>query len=97
MDAKNVVLHDEVQEEDYMKQLSSCEDVSQSNYVCKLHKAFYGLKQAPRAWHDITIEYLLTIGFCVKNVDYPLYVCKSDKNNVCITNYADDQIVGGDK
>jgi hypothetical protein len=94
MDVKNAFLHGELQEEVYLDQPPRYEDMSHPNYVCRLRKALYGLKQAPRAWHDKIAEYLVTIGFRMSNVDHSLYVRKSDE--VVITIYVDDLIVGGD-
>ena len=52
MDAKNVFLHGELQEEFYVEQPHGYVDESHPDYVCRLCKALYGLKQASRAWHD---------------------------------------------
>ena len=95
MDVKNSILHVEMQEEVYLDQLLGYEDLSHSDYVCKLRKALYGLKQAPRAWHDKIVEYLVT-GFCMIDANHSLYVHKSDKGIVITTIYVDDLIVGDD-
>ena len=96
MDVKIAFLHGKLQEEVYLDQPPDYEDMSHPDYVCRLRKALYGLKQAPRACHDKIAEYLVTIGFCMSDVDHSLYVCKSDKGNVVITIYVDDLIVGFD-
>jgi hypothetical protein len=95
MDVKNAFLHGELQEEVY-GQPPGYEDMSHSDYVCKLRKALYGLKQAPRAWHDKIAEYLVTIGFHMSDADHSLYVRKNDEGIVVITIYVDGLIVGGD-
>ena len=56
----------------------------------------YGLKQAPRAWHQKITEFLVSIGFCMSEVDHSLYVRKSDAGFVFIIIYVDDLIIGGD-
>ena len=77
MDVKNAFLHGELQEEVYLDQRPGYEDVGHPDYVCRLRKALYGLKQVPRAWHDKIAEYLVTIGFHMKNAD-SLYVLRQD-------------------
>ena len=80
-----------------MDQPPGYEDTGHLGCVCRLCKALYGLKQAPHAWHDKIVEYLITIGFCMADAEYSLYVQVSDKGIVVITIYVDDLIVGGDK
>jgi hypothetical protein len=96
MDVKNAFLHGELKKEVYLDQPPGYEDMSHLDYVCRLCTVLYGLKQAPSAWHEKIVEYLVTIGFCMSNVDHSLYVCKSDEGIVVITIYVDDLIVGGD-
>ena len=52
MDIKNAFFHGDLQEEVYMDQPPSYEDLDHPNHVCKFKKALYGLKQAPQAWHE---------------------------------------------
>ncbi|NHV87634.1 reverse transcriptase domain-containing protein, partial [Escherichia coli] len=66
--------HGELQEEVYLDQPPSYEDLSHPDYVCRLHKALYGLKQVQRAWHEKIVEYLVTIDFHMSHVDHSLYV-----------------------
>jgi hypothetical protein len=56
----------------------------------------YGLKQAPRAWSDKIGEYLVTSGFQTSNVDFSLYVKKTNHGIVVIVIYVDDLIITGD-
>ena len=62
-------------------------------YVCKLKKALYGLKQAPRAWHAHIALYLVSIGFCMADVDNSLYMQKDEHGIVIICIYVDDLIL----
>jgi hypothetical protein len=48
------------------------------------------LKQAPRAWSDKIGQYLVTNGFQTSNVDFSLYVKKTDHGIVVIIIYVDD-------
>jgi hypothetical protein len=96
MNVKNVFLHGDLQEEVYMEQPSSYVDQTHPNLVCRLKKALYGLKQAPRAWSDKIGQYLITSGFQTSNVDFSLYVKKTNHGIVIIVIYVDDLIIIGD-
>jgi len=61
-----------------------------------LKKTLYGLKQASRAWSDKIGQYLLTSGFQTSNVDYLLYVKKTNRGIVVIVIYVDDLIITKD-
>jgi len=96
MDVKNVFLHGDLQEEVYMEQPLGYVDQTCPNLVYKLKKALYGLKQAPRAWSDKIGQYLVTSGFQTSNVDFSLYVKKTDRGIVVIVIYVDDLIITKD-
>jgi len=53
-------------------------DRTHPNLVYRLKKALYNLKQAPRAWLNKIGWYLVTSGFQTSNVDFSLYVKKTD-------------------
>jgi len=61
-----------------------------------LKKALYGLKQAPRVWSDKIGQYLVTNEFQTSNVDFSLYVKKTDHGMVVIIIYVDDLIITRD-
>jgi hypothetical protein len=96
MDVKNVFLHGYLQEEVYMEQPPGYVDETQPNLVCRLKKVLYGLKQAPRAWSNKIGQYLVTNGFQTSNVDFSLYVKKTNHGIVVIVIYVDDLIITGD-
>jgi hypothetical protein len=96
MDVKNVFLHGDLQEEVYMEQPLGYVDQTCPNLVYRLKKALYGLKQAPRAWSDKIGQYLVTSGFQTSNVDFSLYVKKTDRGIVVIVIYVDDLIITKD-
>jgi protein subunit release factor A len=52
MDVKSAFLNGYIEEEMYVRQPPSFENLKYPNHVYKLHKALYGLKQAPRAWYE---------------------------------------------
>ncbi len=96
MDVKNVFLHGDLQEEVYMEQPPGYVDQTRPNLVCRLKKALYGLKQAPRAWLDKIGQYLVRSGFQTSNVNFSLYVKRTDHGIVVIVIYVDDLIITGD-
>ena len=69
-------------------------DAHHPKYVYRLQKALYGLNQDLHAWHDKIVDYLITIGFCMANVDHSLQVLKANVDIVIITIYVDNLIVG---
>jgi hypothetical protein len=96
MDVKNVFLHGDLQEEVYMEQPPGYVDQTHLNLVCRLKKNLYSLKQAPKAWSDKIGQYLVTSGFQTSNVDFSLYVKKTNYGIVVIVIYVDDLIIIGD-
>jgi hypothetical protein len=68
-------------------------DQTHPNLVYRLKKALYGLKQTPRAWSNKIGQYLVTSGFQTSNVDFSLYVKKTDHGIVIIVIYVDDFII----
>ncbi len=96
MDVKNVFLHGDLQEEVYMEQPPCYVDQTHPNLVCRLKKTLYDLKQAPKAWSDKIGQYLVTSGFQTSNVDFSLYVKKTNHGIVIIVIYVDDLIITGD-
>jgi hypothetical protein len=95
MDVKNVFFHGDLQEEVYMEQPPGYVDQTHPNLVYRLKKALYDLKQAPRAWSYKIGQYLVTSGFQTSNVDFSLYVKKTDHGIVVIVIYVDDLIITG--
>jgi len=96
MDVNNVFLHGDLHEEVYMEQPPSYVDQTHPNLVCRLKKALYDLKQTPRAWSNKIGQYLITSGFQTSNIDFSLYVKKTDHGIIVIVIYVDDLIITGD-
>jgi len=96
MDVNNTFLHRDLHEEVYMEQPPNYVDQTCPNLVYRLKKVLYGLKQAPRAWLDKIGQYLVTSGFQTSNVDFSLYVKKTDHGIVVIVIYVDDLIITRD-
>lgn len=86
-------LHEELQEELYMKQPQGFVNSSYPSHVRKLVKSLYSLKQAPRAWNDKFTIYLITIGFEAFLSDSSLFVKKKDDHVVILLLYVYDIII----
>jgi len=93
MDVNNVFLHGDLHEEVYMEQPPGYVNQTHPNLVCRLKKALYGLKQTPKIWSDKMGQYLVTSGFQTSNVDFSLYVKKTDHGIVITVIYVDDLII----
>ena len=63
MDVKSAFLNGVIEEEVYVKQPPSFEDLQHPDHVYKLKKSLYGLKQAPRAWYDRLSNFLIKNDF----------------------------------
>jgi hypothetical protein len=92
MDVNNSFLHGDLQEV-YMVQPPCYVDQTHPNLVNRLKKALYGLKQA---WLNKIGQYLVTSGFQTSNVDFSLYVKKTNHGIVVIVIYVDDLIITRD-
>jgi hypothetical protein len=79
-----------------MEQSPSYVDQTHPNLVCRLKKTLYDLKQAPRVWSDKIGQYFITSGFQTSNVNFSLYVKKTDHGIIVIIIYVDDLIITGD-
>jgi hypothetical protein len=62
--------------------------------VYKLKKALYGLRQAPRTWYERFMDFLLSKGFMMGNVDTTLFTKKIGKDLFILQIYVDDIIFG---
>ena len=76
MDVKNVLLHENLEKEVYMKLSSGHPQSSNPTLVCWLHKSIYGLKQFLCVWGAQLINVLKEIGFKRSNIDF-FFFCSS--------------------
>jgi len=76
-----------------MEQPPSYVDQTHSNLVCRLKKTLYDFKQALRAWSDKIGQYLVTSGIQTSNVDFSLYVKKTNHGIVVKVIYVDYFII----
>ncbi|RVW87112.1 Oligopeptide transporter 1 [Vitis vinifera] len=95
MDVKNAFLHDELEEEVYMKIPPGHPLCGDPSRVCKLNKSIYGLKQSPRAWHAKLSSTLEDLGFTRSSADSSLYVQTGQTEKLMVLIYVDDLIITG--
>jgi len=92
MDVKSEFLNDIIEEEVYVKQPPSFEDLKHPDHVYKLKKSLYGLKQAPRAWYDRLSNFLIKNDFKRGQVDTTLFRRTLEKDILVVQIYVDDII-----
>ncbi|GJR06145.1 putative ribonuclease H-like domain-containing protein [Tanacetum coccineum] len=78
MDVKSAFLYGTIEEEVYVCQPPSFEDLQFPNKVYKVEKALYGLHQAPKAWYETLSTYLLENRFRRGIINKTLFI-KKDK------------------
>ncbi|GJT65312.1 putative ribonuclease H-like domain-containing protein [Tanacetum coccineum] len=94
VDVKSAFLYGTIDEEVYVCQPPSFEDLQFPNKVYKVEKALYGLYQAPRAWYETLSTYLIENGFRRGTIDKTLFI-KKDKSDILLVQvYVDDIIFG---
>ncbi|GKE37580.1 putative ribonuclease H-like domain-containing protein, partial [Tanacetum coccineum] len=92
MNVKSAFLYGTIEEEVYVCQPPSFEDLQFPNKVYKVDKALYGLHQAPRAWYKTLSTYLIENGFRRGIIDKTLFI-KKDKGDISLVQvYVDDII-----
>ena len=92
LDVNNAFLHDDLDEEVYMK-LALGYRASTPNKVCKLKKSLYGLKQAPRQWFAKLSSTLCAYGFVKSYADYSLFTYRKGQVFMALLIYVDDIIL----
>ena len=74
MDVKTTFLHEDLEEEIYMKQLEGFAVKGKKELVCKLKKSLYGLKQSPRKWYQKFDTFIQGLGFTRSKEDHCVYL-----------------------
>ena len=90
---QNVILHDFLNEDVYMKQPPRFVDSQHPGHLCKLDKSLYGLKQAPRAWFSRLSSKLLQLSFTPSKADISLFIFNKTGIRMYILIYVDDIII----
>ncbi|GKA64612.1 putative ribonuclease H-like domain-containing protein, partial [Tanacetum coccineum] len=97
MDVKSTFLYGTIEEEVYVCQPLSFEDLQFPNKVYKVEKALYGLHQAPRSWYETLSTYLIENGFRRGTIDKTLFIKKDKVDILLVQVYVDDIIFGSTK
>ena len=87
MDVKSAFLNGVIEEEVFVKQPPSFEDLKNPDHVYKLKKSLYGLKQAPRAWYDRLSNFLIKNDFKRGQVDTTLFRRTFEKYILVVCKY----------
>jgi hypothetical protein len=95
MDMKSVLLNGVIQEEVFVRQSLSFENLKYPNRVYKLLNILYGLKQALRAWYARLKTFLLEHGYVIGSVDKTIFTLKYGNDFLLVQIYVDDIISGG--
>ena len=91
MDVKISLLHGELKEDIYMKQLEGC--IEYSSLVCKLRKSLYGLKQAPREWYSKMDAFLVSQKFERWIYECNAYMQQKEGSLLLISLHMDDLLI----
>ncbi|GJV97434.1 retrovirus-related pol polyprotein from transposon TNT 1-94, partial [Tanacetum coccineum] len=89
MDVHNAFLHEDLEEEVYMKLPQGLKS-SRPGTVCHLRKSLYGLKQAPRCWFAKLATALKRYGFVQSCSDYSLFTLNNERVRLNVLVYVDD-------
>lgn len=94
-DVKNAFLHEDLEDEVYMKLPLVHPQSLDSSLVSQLNKSIYGLKQSPSDRHAKLSIILQEVGFLSSNADYSLFVNHVSNETVVVLVYIDDLIIDG--
>ncbi|GKA44317.1 putative ribonuclease H-like domain-containing protein [Tanacetum coccineum] len=96
MDVKSAFLYGTIEEEVYVCQPPSFEDLHFPDKVYKVEKALYGLHQAPRAWYETLSTYLIENGLRRGTIDKTLFI-KKNKGDILLVQKEDGIFISQDK
>jgi len=98
MDVKTTFLHQDLEDEIYMKKPEGLAVKSKKELVCKLKKSRYGLKQSPRMSYQKFVTFIWGLGFTRSKPDHCVYFKLVGDYVICLVLYVDDMLlVGNDK
>jgi hypothetical protein len=93
MDAKTTFLHEDVEEEIYMKQLEGFVVKGKKELLCKSKNYLYGLKQSPRMWYHKFDTYILGLYFSRSKDEYCLHFNRVGDHFIYVVMYVDDMML----
>lgn len=92
MDVHNAFLHEDLDEEVYMKPPPGFYPDDEKK-VCRLRRSIYGLKQPPRCWFAKLTKSLREYGFEQTHADYSLFIFDKAGVQIKLLIYVDDMIL----
>ena len=92
MDANNVFLHGDLDEEVYMT-LPPSFKTTNSTKVCRPQKSLYGLKQTPCQWFAKLSSTLLAYEFVRSYADYSIFTYSKGNKFMALLIYVDDLVL----
>ena len=81
-DVKNAFLHEDLEEEIYMKIPPIFKGKGTANKVCRLRKALYGVKKSPKAWFGRFSKVMKDIGYTQSQGTYTHFIKNSNSGGV---------------
>ncbi|MCO5603675.1 hypothetical protein L7F22_057826 [Adiantum nelumboides] len=98
MDVKVAFVHEDLDEDVYMKQPKGFElkpeKRTRTKLVCRLKKALYDLKQGSRQWYIKFDKYIQSQGYVRSQEDHCLYTRKlNDGSLIILILYVDDMLI----
>ena len=98
MAMKRIFLHEDLDEEIYMKQHERFVVKGKRELLCKLKNSLYGLKQSPRMWYQKFDTFIRGLGFTRSKADHCVYFKLIGDSVIYFVLYVDDMLpVGDDK
>ena len=98
MDVRTKFLHEDLEEEIYMKQPEVFAMKGKKELVCKLKNFLYGLKQSPRMWYQKFDTFIWGLGFTRSKADHCVYFKLIGDHVIYLVLYVNDMLlVGNDK
>jgi hypothetical protein len=96
LDVKNAFLHDDLQEEAYMKIPPRFANEHTIEKVCRLKNSLYDLKQSPRAWFDRFRRVVCDMGYSQCKDDHTVFFKHKGLSIIVLVVYVDDIVISGD-
>ena len=93
LDIKNIFLHGDLAEQDYMEQPPGFVAQGEIGRVCRLRKSLYGLKQSPRAWFGKFSEVIEKFGMQKSKSNHFVFYKNSQAGIILLIVYVDDIII----
>ena len=93
---KNANLHEEIEEEVYVRAPPGFSSDYNPGEGFKLNKALYRLKQSPTAWFRRFTRAMTKFGYKQSHYDHTLFLKRQNVHITCLIIYVDDIIITGD-